>query len=147
MVVVYIWFTRVVTDWRSSLRENMNDLDTGAVAHAVDSLLNFETVKYFGAEEREAQRYDRAMRAYAQAAVKSENSLAWLNIGQALITNAMLGAGMAWVAWGWSQGRFTAGNVVLVSTLLGLTCRTEPQRSTVGGLLPYGSALQRRGGP
>ncbi|KAK0329964.1 Iron-sulfur clusters transporter atm1, mitochondrial, partial [Friedmanniomyces endolithicus] len=68
MVVVYIWFTRVVTDWRSSLRENMNDLDTGAVAHAVDSLLNFETVKYFGAEEREAQRYDRAMRAYAQAA-------------------------------------------------------------------------------
>ena len=118
MVVVYIWFTRVVTDWRSSLREKMNDLDTGAVAHAVDSLLNFETVKYFGAEEREAQRYDRAMRAYAQAAVKSENSLAWLNIGQALITNAMLGAGMAWVAWGWSQGRFTAGNVVLVSTLL-----------------------------
>ncbi|MEH3100347.1 ABCB family ABC transporter ATP-binding protein/permease [Sphingomonas adhaesiva] len=118
MVVVYIWFTRVVTDWRASLRERMNDLDTGAVAHAVDSLLNFETVKYFGAEEREARRYDAAMRAYAQAAVKSENSLAWLNIGQAAITNLMLGAGMAWVAWGWSQGRFTAGNVVLVSTLL-----------------------------
>jgi ABC-type transport system involved in Fe-S cluster assembly fused permease/ATPase subunit len=118
MVVLYIWFTRTVTDWRSSLRERMNDLDTGAVAHAVDSLLNFETVKYFGAEEREARRYDRAMRAYAEAAVKSENSLAWLNVGQALITNLMLAAGMAWVAWGWSQGRFTAGNVVLVSTLL-----------------------------
>ncbi|MBB3473708.1 ABC transporter ATP-binding protein/permease [Sphingomonas sp. BK345] len=118
MVALYIWFTRVVTDWRSSLRERMNDLDTGAVAHAVDSLLNFETVKYFGAEEREAKRYDRAMHAYAEAAVKSENSLAWLNVGQALITNLMLGAGMAWVAWGWSQGRFTAGNVVLVSTLL-----------------------------
>ena len=118
MVALYIWFTRVVTDWRSSLRERMNDLDTGAVAHAVDSLLNFETVKYFGAEEREAQRYDGAMRAYAQAAVKSENSLAWLNIGQAAITNAMLAAGMAWVAWGWSRGQFTAGNVVLVSTLL-----------------------------
>ncbi|MBB3348211.1 ABC transporter ATP-binding protein/permease [Sphingomonas sp. BK069] len=118
MVVLYIWFTRAVTDWRSSLRERMNDLDTGAVAHAVDSLLNFETVKYFGAEEREAKRYDRAMHAYAEAAVKSENSLAWLNVGQALITNLMLGAGMAWVAWGWSQGRFTAGNVVLVSTLL-----------------------------
>ena len=118
MVVGYIWFTRVVTDWRSRLRERMNDLDTGAVAHAVDSLLNFETVKYFGAEEREARRYDEAMRAYAAAAVKSENSVAWLNIGQALITNAMLGAGMAYVAWGWSQGRFTAGNVVLVSTLL-----------------------------
>jgi ATP-binding cassette subfamily B protein len=118
MVVVYIWFTRVVTDWRASLRERMNDLDTGAVAHAVDSLLNFETVKYFGAEEREARRYDKAVRAYADAAVKSENSLAWLNIGQALITNLMMGAGMAYVAWGWSQGRFTAGNVVLVSTLL-----------------------------
>ncbi|MBB3694024.1 ABC transporter ATP-binding protein/permease [Sphingomonas sp. BK580] len=118
MVALYIWFTRVVTDWRSSLRERMNDLDTGAVAHAVDSLLNFETVKYFGAEEREARRYDGAMRSYAEAAVKSENSLAWLNIGQALITNLMLAAGMAWVAWGWSQGRFTAGNVVLVSTLL-----------------------------
>ena len=118
MVAGYIWFTRVVTDWRASLRERMNDLDTGAVAHAVDSLLNFETVKYFGAEEREARRYDRAVRAYADAAVKSENSLAWLNIGQALITNLMLAAGMAYVAWGWSQGRFTAGNVVLVSTLL-----------------------------
>ncbi|TCP35459.1 ABC transporter ATP-binding protein/permease [Sphingomonas sp. BK235] len=118
MVALYIWFTRTVTDWRSSLREKMNDLDTGAVAHAVDSLLNFETVKYFGAEEREAKRYDGAMRSYAEAAVKSENSLAWLNIGQALITNLMLAAGMAWVAWGWSQGRFTAGNVVLVSTLL-----------------------------
>jgi ATP-binding cassette subfamily B protein len=118
MVALYIWFTRLVTDWRSSLRERMNDLDTGAVAHAVDSLLNFETVKYFGAEAREAQRYDRAMRAYADAAVVSENSLAWLNVGQAAITNAMLAGGMAWVAWGWGQGRFTAGEVVLVSTLL-----------------------------
>ena len=118
MVVVYIWFTRMVTDWRTSLRERMNDLDTGAVAHAVDSLLNFETVKYFGAEEREGRRYEDAMTAYAKAATTSENSLAWLNVGQAFITNLMLGLGMAWVAWGWSQGRFTAGDVVLVSTLL-----------------------------
>jgi ABC-type transport system involved in Fe-S cluster assembly fused permease/ATPase subunit len=118
MVALYIWFTRVVTDWRSSLRERMNDLDTGAVAHAVDSLLNFETVKYFGAEEREGRRYEDAVTAYSRAAVTSENSLAWLNIGQATITNAMMAAGMAWVAWGWSQGRFTAGEVVLVSTLL-----------------------------
>ena len=87
MVVVYIRFTRLVTDWRAKLRAQMNDLDTGAVAHAVDSLLNFETVKYFGAEEREAARYGRAVGRYADAAVKSENSLAWLNIGQALITN------------------------------------------------------------
>jgi ATP-binding cassette subfamily B protein len=118
MVVLYIWFTRMVTDWRNALRARMNDLDTGAVAHAVDSLLNFETVKYFGAEEREARRYENAMRAYADAATKSENSLAWLNVGQAAITNVMMGAGMAYVVWGWSQGRFTAGNVVFVSTLL-----------------------------
>ncbi len=118
MVVAYIWFTRVVTDWRNALRTRMNDLDTGAVAHAVDSLLNFETVKYFGAEEREARRYEAAVEAYARAATKSENSLAWLNVGQAAITNLMLGGGMAYVAWGWSRGSFSAGDVVFVSTLL-----------------------------
>lgn len=118
MVVVYIAFTRWVTDWRSKLREQMNDLDTGAVAHAVDSLLNFETVKYFNAEARESARYDKAMTAYMNAAVTSENSLAWLNIGQAMITNLMLAAGMALVVFGWASGRFTPGDVVLVSTLL-----------------------------
>ncbi|MGN7997931.1 ABCB family ABC transporter ATP-binding protein/permease [Sphingomonas sp. 22176] len=118
MVVVYIAFTRWVTDWRSKLREQMNDLDTGAVAHAVDSLLNFETVKYFNAEARESARYDKAMTAYMKAAVTSENSLAWLNIGQAVITNLMLAAGMALIVFGWSTGRFTPGDVVLVSTLL-----------------------------
>ena len=118
MVVLYIVFTRIVTDWRAKLRQDMNDLDTGAVAHAVDSLLNFETVKYFNAESREARRYSNAVAAYANAAVKSENSLAWLNIGQALITNVMMAGGMALVAWGWAQGRFTPGEVVLVSTLL-----------------------------
>ena len=118
MVVAYIWFTRVVTDWRAALRTRMNDLDTGAVAHAVDSLLNFETVKYFGAEAREAKRYEDAMVAYANAATKSENSLAWLNVGQALITGLMLAAGMAYVASGWGDGAYSAGDVVLVSTLL-----------------------------
>ncbi len=118
MVVVYIAFTRWVTDWRAKLRQQMNDLDTGAVAHAVDSLLNFETVKYFNAEEREAKRYGDAVRAYANAAVVSENSLAWLNIGQSLITNLMLGSGMALVVFGWAAHKFTAGDVVLVSTLL-----------------------------
>jgi ATP-binding cassette subfamily B protein len=118
MVVLYIYFTRTVTDWRAALRARMNDLDTGAVAHAVDSLLNFETVKYFGAEEREGRRYESAMVAYANAAVKSENSLAWLNVGQSLITNVMLGLGMGLVAWGWGQGRFSAGDVILISTLL-----------------------------
>ena len=118
MVAFYIWFTRTVTDWRNALRARMNDLDTGAVAHAVDSLLNFETVKYFGAEEREARRYDDAIAAYAEAAVKSENSLAWLNVGQALITNLMLAGGMGYVAWAWSRGAASAGDVVFVSTLL-----------------------------
>jgi ATP-binding cassette subfamily B protein len=118
MVAVYIAFTRIVTDWRAALRQRMNDLDTGAVAHAVDSLLNFETVKYFGAEEREAARYERAVSSYAEAAITSENSLAWLNIGQALITNLMMAGGMALVAYGWAAGRFSPGDVVLVSTLL-----------------------------
>ena len=118
MVVVYIAFTRWVTDWRAKLREQMNNLDTGAVAHAVDSLLNFETVKYFNAEGRESARYDKAVSAYADAAVTSENSLAWLNIGQALITNLMMAAGLALVVFGWAAGKFTPGDVVLVSTLL-----------------------------
>jgi len=118
MVAVYIVFTRIVTDWRAKLREQMNEADTGAVAHAVDSLLNFETVKYFSAEERESARYDAAIRAYSKAATKSENSLAWLNIGQAVITNVMMGGGLAVVVWGWSTGRFSPGDVVLVSTLL-----------------------------
>jgi ATP-binding cassette, subfamily B, heavy metal transporter len=118
MVAAYIAFTRIVTDWRAKLREQMNDLDTGTVAKAVDSLLNYETVKYFNAEDREAARYERAARAYANAAVKSENSLAWLNIGQSLITNLMMAGAMGYTVWGWSTGRFTPGDVVLVNTLL-----------------------------
>ena len=118
MVGLYIWFTRTITEWRNQLRREMVDLDTNAVAHAVDSLLNFETVKYFGAEEREAARYGGAMRRYAQAAVKSESSLAWLNIGQSLITNLMMAGAMAYTVWGWSRGMFTTGDVVLVNTLL-----------------------------
>ncbi|HYZ49099.1 MAG TPA: ABC transporter transmembrane domain-containing protein, partial [Sphingomonas sp.] len=118
MVVTYVIFTRQVTDWRNKLRERMNELDTGAVARAVDSLLNYETVKYFNAEEREATRYEKAARAYADAAVSSENSLAWLNIGQSLITNLMMAGAMGFTVWGWSVGRFTPGDVVLVNTLL-----------------------------
>ncbi|MDO7835689.1 ABC transporter transmembrane domain-containing protein [Sphingobium sp. HBC34] len=118
MVALYIGFTRTVTEWRNQLRRDMVDMDTNAVAHAVDSLLNFETVKYFGAEQREATRYGTAMRRYARAAVKSENSLAWLNIGQSLITNLMMAGAMAYTVWGWSAGKFTTGDVVLVNTLL-----------------------------
>jgi ATP-binding cassette subfamily B protein len=118
MVAAYILFTRKVTDWRAKLREQMNDLDTGTVAKAVDSLLNYETVKYFNAEDREAARYEKAARAYADAAVKSENSLAWLNIGQSLITNLMMAGAMVFTVWGWSKGRFSAGDVVWVNGLL-----------------------------
>ena len=118
MVAAYIRYTRMITDWRTKLRVEMNDLDTGAVARAVDSLLNYETVKYFGAEEREAARYGRAVRRYAEAAVKNETSLAWLNIGQSLITNLMMAGAMGFVVWGWSQGRFSVGDVVVVNTLL-----------------------------
>ena len=118
MVAAYIAFTRWVTDWRNQLRRDMNDVDNLAIGRAVDSLLNYETVKYFGAENREATRYDQAIGAYAKAAVKNETSLAWLNIGQSLITAVMLAGAMAYTVWGWSQGRFTAGDVVLVNGLL-----------------------------
>lgn len=118
MVGLYIWFTRTVTEWRNQLRRDMVDMDTNAVAHAVDSLLNFETVKYFGAEDREARRYGDAMQSYAHAALKSENSLAALNVGQALLTNLMMAGAMGYTVWGWSKGQFTTGDVVLVNTLL-----------------------------
>ncbi|MGE3395367.1 MAG: ABC transporter ATP-binding protein/permease [Sphingomonas sp.] len=118
MVWLYIRWTRSITDWRTKLRVQMNDLDTGAVARAVDSLLNYETVKYFGAEAREAKRYGKAVRAYAEAAIRNETSLAWLNIGQSLITNLMMAGAMGFVVWGWSQGRFTVGDLVIVNTLL-----------------------------
>lgn len=118
MVALYILFTQKITEWRNHLRREMVDLDTGAVAHAVDSLLNFETVKYFSAEAREGERYGAAQRRYMDAATKSNNSLALLNIGQALITNLMMGGAMAYTVWGWSVGRFTPGDVVLVNSLL-----------------------------
>ncbi len=118
MVGVYIAFTRVVTDWRARVQREMNEVDNRAIGRAVDSLLNYETVKYFGAEEREAERYDEAIGAFTEAAVKNETSLAWLNIGQSLITNAMMGGAMIFTVWGWSQGRFTPGDVVLVNALL-----------------------------
>ena len=118
MVVVYIFFTQRITDWRNALRAEMNYLDTQTVSKSVDSLLNYETVKYFNAEKREAARYGEVLQHYAVAAVKSENSLAFLNIGQSLITNLMMAGAMGYTVWGWSQGKFTTGDVVFVNTLL-----------------------------
>src|SRR3954465_14705874 len=118
MMAIYIAFTRRVTEWRAALQRQMNDVDNKAIGRAVDSLLNYETVKYFGAEEREAKRYDEAIGAFAKATVRNEVSLAWLNIGQALITNLMMAGAMIFTVWGWSKGRFTPGDVVLVNSLL-----------------------------
>jgi ATP-binding cassette, subfamily B, heavy metal transporter len=118
MMAIYITFTRRVTEWRAQLQRHMNDVDNKAIGRAVDSLLNYETVKYFGAEEREAKRYDEAIGAFARATVRNEVSLAWLNIGQALITNLMMAGAMIFTVWGWSQGRFTPGDVVFINTML-----------------------------
>ncbi len=104
-VVAYIAATRWITEWRTKLRMQMNSLDGQALSRAVDSLLNYETVKYFGAEHREEERYGRSARAYADAAVKSENSLGLLNIVQGFITNALMAGAMGYTVWGWSQGR------------------------------------------
>ena len=117
-VVVYIWVTRVITEWRTALRARMNELDGTALSRAVDSLLNYETVKYFGAESREEERYAKAAGAYAEAAIRSENSLGLLNIVQALITNLLLGGAMAFVVWKWSQGALTVGDLVAIQTYL-----------------------------
>ncbi len=117
-VVVYAALTRWITEWRNALRERMNRLDGQALSRAVDSLLNYETVKYFAAEQREQARYAQATRAYADAAVKSENSLGLLNIAQASIVNLLMAGAMAYTVWGWSQGRLTVGDVVFVNTYL-----------------------------
>jgi ATP-binding cassette, subfamily B, heavy metal transporter len=118
IVAIYIAFTRWVTDWRSQIQRQMNDVDNKAIGRAVDSLLNYETVKYFGAEDREAKRYEDAVGAYARAAVRNETSLAWLNIGQAFITNLMMAGAMVFTVWGWSRGRFTPGDIVWINGLL-----------------------------
>jgi ATP-binding cassette, subfamily B, heavy metal transporter len=131
MVVAYIAWTRIVTEWRARLRREMNEIDNQAIGRAVDSLLNYETVKYFGAEEREARRYGAAMRSFQEAAIKNESSLAWLNIGQAVITNLMMAGAMAYTVWGWSRGMFTTGDVVLVNALLAQLFRPLDMLGTV----------------
>ncbi|NBC37317.1 ATP-binding cassette domain-containing protein [Novosphingobium sp. FSY-8] len=117
-IASYIWVTRTITEWRTHLREKMNRLDGHALSRAVDSLLNYETVKYFGAEAREQERYASATRAYADAAVRSENSLGLLNIAQALVVNLLMAGALAYTVWGWAHGEYTAGQLVFVQTYL-----------------------------
>ena len=115
---LYIWFTFAVTEWRVKLRREMNKQDTDANQKAIDSLLNYETVKYFGAEEREAKRYDGAMRAYANAALKTAYSLAFLNFGQSvLITIGLVGV-MVLAAMGVQAGTLTVGDFVMVNAYM-----------------------------
>jgi len=118
MVIAYVLFTRYVTDLRNKLRREMTDADNKTSGRAVDALLNYETVKYFNAESRENENYSLALKRYTTAATRNAVSLSWLNIGQSLITNLMMGGAMAYTVWGWSKGRFTVGNVVLIQTYL-----------------------------
>jgi ATP-binding cassette subfamily B protein len=117
-VFSYIWITRLITEWRTHLRHRMNEQDGLALARAVDSLLNYETVKYFGAEHRERQRFGAATRAYAEAALKSENSLGLLNVAQAAIMNLMMAGALAFTVWGWSKGRFSVGDLATIQMYL-----------------------------
>ncbi|NDC89918.1 MAG: ABC transporter ATP-binding protein/permease, partial [Bacteroidetes bacterium] len=107
-----------VTEWRVKLRRVMNEQDTDANQKAIDSLLNFETVKYFGAEAREAARYDIAMRAYEGAAIKTATSLAFLNAGQSFIITSGLVAVMVMAAIGVQNGALTVGDFVMVNAYM-----------------------------
>ncbi len=115
---LYVWFTFAVTEWRVKLRRQMNDQDTDANQKAIDSLLNYETVKYFGAEAREAQRYDAAMAGYEEAAIKTNYSLAFLNFGQAMIITAGLVCVMVMAAMGVQSGALTVGDFVMVNAYM-----------------------------
>jgi ATP-binding cassette, subfamily B, heavy metal transporter len=117
-VVVYMYYTYLATEWRIEIRRRMNDSDTEANTKAIDSLLNYETVKYFGAEQREAERYDRSMERYERASVKTYTSLAVLNTGQAIIFTGGLTATMLMCAIGVRSGTNTVGDFVMVNAMM-----------------------------
>ena len=117
-IVAYVWFTFAVTEWRLAFRRQMNDADSAANTKAIDSLLNFETVKYFGNEGHEARRYDVGLRQYETAAVRSRTSLSALNIGQAVIISAGVTGMMVMTAMGVVGGTMTVGDFVMVNAYL-----------------------------
>ena len=117
-VILYMWWTLSATEWRISIRKTMNDSDTDANTKAIDSLLNYETVKYFAAEEREAQRYDKSMARYEGASVKAYTSLAVLNSGQAAIFTLGLTAVMVMCAYGIRNGVNTIGDFVMINAMM-----------------------------
>ena len=118
MIVFYVVFTIKASNWRIAIRRQMNDSDTDANSKAVDSLLNYETVKYFGNEKLETDRFDRSMQGYEDAAIKTSTSLSWLNFGQTLIFSAGLVICMAMSARAVMAGTQTLGDFVLINALL-----------------------------
>ena len=117
-ITLYVWFTFRVTEWRVQIRKVMNDQDTDANQKAIDSLLNFETVKYFGAERWEAERYDRAMEQYESAAIRTNYSLGFLNFGQSVLITGGLIAVMVMAAMGVQRGDMTVGDFVMVNAYM-----------------------------
>jgi len=118
MVAAYMYYTYIATEWRIEIRRKMNDSDTEANTKAIDSLLNYETVKYFGSEAREAARYDRSMERYEEASTRTYTSLAVLNAGQAVIFTAGLTATMIMCALGIRNGSHTVGDFVLINAMM-----------------------------
>ena len=118
MVIAYIWFTFIITRWRIQFRREMNESDTDASTKAVDSLLNYETVKYFNNEAHETRRFDVSMEKYARASIQTQISLSVLNTGQAVIVALGLAAIMALAALGVAQGRLTVGDLVMANSYL-----------------------------
>ncbi|WP_019995691.1 ABCB family ABC transporter ATP-binding protein/permease [Aureimonas ureilytica] len=117
-VVFYGWFTIKASDWRITIRREMNDSDTDANTKAIDSLLNFETVKYFGNETMEAERYDRSMARYEKAATQTWTSLGWLNFGQGVIFSVGMGIAMVMSALEVRAGTQSLGDFVFINALL-----------------------------
>ncbi len=117
-VWLYTWFTIRASDWRISIRREMNDSDTDANTKAIDSLLNFETVKYFGNEAMEARRFDASMARYEKAAIQTWTSLGWLNFGQAVIFGAGMAVVMVMSALAVQKGTQTLGDFVFINALL-----------------------------
>jgi ABC-type transport system involved in Fe-S cluster assembly fused permease/ATPase subunit len=117
-VVAFMYYTYIATEWRIGIRRKMNESDSEANTKAIDSLLNYETVKYFGAEQREAERYDHSMERYERASVKTYTSLAVLNTGQAVIFTIGLTATMLLCAIGVRAGHNTVGDFVMVNAMM-----------------------------
>jgi len=118
MIVIYLVYTTLATNWRMSIRKVMNESDTDANTKAIDSLLNYETVKYFGAEERESTRYDKSMANYERSSIRTYTSLAVLNFGQAVVFTLGLAAVMAMCVAGVRSGRNTVGDIVLINAMM-----------------------------